>query len=353
MAGAVLGTEKRCSKCGARKPLEAFAADKPRANGKRNADGRHSWCRECQREAARAWAASHRDRARENTRRHYAENPQAHMKVHLRWCRANPAAQPAHAAVRLALRIGRLVMPDTCDRCGTSGPVLAHHEDYARPLWLESLCQSCHRSTHGRQGTFADKGTGHVYCEPVARLRTPNRMGLGGDAADRPGIRAGGQSVALSSVLGPEGAGNCVRGYERVPPDALRPRGAAAANCSAAAAAQETQGGVAVAVAGTRAEVQATGQKAEAATRENLPCATADLQQPGRPLGSETAMPVALGAIGNRAAPSQQRGGPLCRLYLRDGPAEARGSRVPPRGPLFFHGSSKFKVPSSKLEEDP
>jgi len=55
----------------------------------------------------------------------------------------------AHSAVYWATRAGILLFPDTCDACGKPvGRARKHHEDYSRPLWLTTLCTSCHSKAH-------------------------------------------------------------------------------------------------------------------------------------------------------------------------------------------------------------
>jgi hypothetical protein len=46
------------------------------------------------------------------------------------------------------LKNGELVRPDACARCRTRITVVAHHEDYARPLEVIWLCDACHRRRH-------------------------------------------------------------------------------------------------------------------------------------------------------------------------------------------------------------
>ena len=62
------------------------------------------------------------------------------------------AIRPAHTAVAIALRNGRLVRPASCSRCGKKDPKLnAHHEDYKKPLAVVWLCYPCHHRAHGRK----------------------------------------------------------------------------------------------------------------------------------------------------------------------------------------------------------
>lgn len=61
---------------------------------------------------------------------------------------------PYHSAynkVRTAIRRGDLVVPDACQRCGSSSRnrrLSAHHEDLGKPLEVEFLCDGCHNREH-------------------------------------------------------------------------------------------------------------------------------------------------------------------------------------------------------------
>lgn len=58
---------------------------------------------------------------------------------------------PAHRAVRVAIRKGTLIKPEKCSDCGKHGRLHAHHwKGYDNPLDVEWLCASCHASRHGR-----------------------------------------------------------------------------------------------------------------------------------------------------------------------------------------------------------
>ena len=134
-----------CTKCGRLLPRtpDFYAPDK------RSADGLHSWCRDCQRDKALRWAETHRERAKTYARKHYRENRPRYLALFRSWSKSHPLASNAHRLVKEALRSGRLLMPDTCDRCGEQDSGTFHHEDYARPLWGQTLCHKCHREAHG------------------------------------------------------------------------------------------------------------------------------------------------------------------------------------------------------------
>ena len=91
------------------------------------------------------------------------------------------AVSYAHRLVRFALRNNILTGPDHCENCGKkqgppirtrkngrqtyTDPILAHHEDYARPLHVVWLCQRCHYLRHS-----SDPATWRWGAEAFARL---------------------------------------------------------------------------------------------------------------------------------------------------------------------------------------
>jgi hypothetical protein len=57
-------------------------------------------------------------------------------------------ASRAHKKVAKALKRG-LIKVTPCEDCGYDGPrLVAHHDDYTKPLEVHWLCQSCHRKWH-------------------------------------------------------------------------------------------------------------------------------------------------------------------------------------------------------------
>ncbi len=50
--------------------------------------------------------------------------------------------------VALARKNGILVRPKKCSKCLAITTPVAHHPDYAKPLQVVWLCDSCHAKTH-------------------------------------------------------------------------------------------------------------------------------------------------------------------------------------------------------------
>lgn len=83
-----------------------------------------------------------------------------------RWRRENPLAARATDAVRKALREGRLVRPDRCQRCGTRTRVTAVHADLRRPLEVAWICYHCRyadrQAAAGRPRPYLRREGAHV-----------------------------------------------------------------------------------------------------------------------------------------------------------------------------------------------
>lgn len=60
----------------------------------------------------------------------------------------NPRITDARRAVKYALETGALVRADTCQDCGATDRIEAHHPDYSKPLEVEWLCTKCHTARH-------------------------------------------------------------------------------------------------------------------------------------------------------------------------------------------------------------
>jgi len=56
----------------------------------------------------------------------------------------NDLIRKARIVVHHARQQGVLVSPNRCTLCGTEGYVVAHHDDYSKPLDVRWLCKKCH-----------------------------------------------------------------------------------------------------------------------------------------------------------------------------------------------------------------
>lgn len=131
---------KVCSACKEDLPREHFYRDR------RTSSGLQGYCKECQRGKNRESRPKYRERQRIYARTHRTIENARNARQ-----RANhPERIRARKRVQKAVDFGRLVRPDVCERCGKTGEIHAHHEDYAKPLDVIWLCLSCHSKTWRR-----------------------------------------------------------------------------------------------------------------------------------------------------------------------------------------------------------
>lgn len=138
------GVLRICSDCRHARPLTQFVKNRNLPQG------RASICRECAKMRGRAYRKEHPEGNRTSCLKYRLSHPGVHNQLCKEWAKRNPLAAAARLAVFQSRRSGRLLMPDTCDRCGkpAARPIF-HHADYTRPLWGTTLCRSCHRKVHG------------------------------------------------------------------------------------------------------------------------------------------------------------------------------------------------------------
>lgn len=77
----------------------------------------------------------------------------------------------ANAAVVRAVRSGKLVRPESCQRCGASGRIHGHHPDYSQPLVVEWLCVPCHGTEHKQLRAAANEARRARLKDKKHRLR--------------------------------------------------------------------------------------------------------------------------------------------------------------------------------------
>lgn len=134
----------KCGTCGRFFPFDGFYKTK------RTLLGIKSQCKACHSECSIRTRdkENHRAKRRESARKRFIEDPEYFMA---QW-RARPRQvgpkQDARQIVYLALRIGALVKPKTCEACGEELKLTAHHDDYMKPLSVRWLCYMCHAQEH-------------------------------------------------------------------------------------------------------------------------------------------------------------------------------------------------------------
>ena len=127
-------------------------------------------CKACQyawrktdsgKKADRKYKAKPHVKAATNARQRAYSATEKGKQIKIRHNTKHPEKAFARSVLQLALRMGQISKPESCDRCGEIPPVMhdgrssiqGHHSDYAKPLDIEWLCIPCHKK--------ADRECGH------------------------------------------------------------------------------------------------------------------------------------------------------------------------------------------------
>lgn len=120
---------KYCPACTLILPLDNFHKD----NTKKRT-GRASHCRKCRNQQKKEYYQNNKEQLDKKTK----ERRQA-----------NPEVVNAQNRLKYAVRMGYLVRPNKCEKCGIETKVDAHHEDYSKALEIMWLCRRCHMNIGG------------------------------------------------------------------------------------------------------------------------------------------------------------------------------------------------------------
>jgi hypothetical protein len=129
---------KVCTKCGTDKPFSEYGKHRL---GKHGLRPRCKTCVAAENAIYRAGTVEHRAAYNASWKR---EHPENHRAYNASWIERHPEATFAHRQLRNAVRRGELARPTSCESCGGTGRVHAHHDDYDKPLDVVWLCAVCH-----------------------------------------------------------------------------------------------------------------------------------------------------------------------------------------------------------------
>lgn len=148
-----------CKKCGVEKDAANFYKHSAMATGYL------SQCKDC----VKARVGRHREenidavRAYDRERgglphRKEAVKARAPKYKHLRTERVRKSRQKypekyiARNILNAAIRDGKIIKPEICERCRFPGNLHGHHDDYSKPMEVQWLCASCHGKLHKERG---------------------------------------------------------------------------------------------------------------------------------------------------------------------------------------------------------
>lgn len=138
---------KTCFKCGQEKDTGEFYRHA------KMADGFLGKCKECTKKDARANYSDHREAYQQyELQRKLKPARKAAAAAHISdWRLRNPQKHRAHQMVMRAVRKGEIVK-EPCESCGQVNRVVAHHDDYRKPLSVRWFCQRHHLAHHKTLG---------------------------------------------------------------------------------------------------------------------------------------------------------------------------------------------------------
>ena len=132
---------KICSSCKEGKEIEMFYKDSQQA------DGHHHFCKDCTRKKYRLRRKKNIQKFREKEKRYYNNNKDTISLKRKAAYKKNRHKTLAHYAVQRALYKG-IIKRLPCEVCGSVENVIAHHDDYSKPVDVRWLCQSHHMQHH-------------------------------------------------------------------------------------------------------------------------------------------------------------------------------------------------------------
>ncbi len=132
---------KKCFKCGVEKPLTEFYRHKQMADGYLNK------CKDCTKKDSTNRRNKNLEAVREYDRNRGNRQGYEYTKDYRK---KYPKKAAAHRKVNYELRKGS-ILKKPCEVCGAV-KVVAHHDDYDRPLEIRWLCQAHHTQWHTKHG---------------------------------------------------------------------------------------------------------------------------------------------------------------------------------------------------------
>lgn len=133
---------KTCFKCGIEKSLSEFYKHK------RMRDGHLGKCKECTKKDSTDHRNKNIERIRAYDRKRGNRQDSAY---YLEYKNKYPNKYKARIMVGNAIRDGKL-FKEPCEHCGSEKNIVAHHDDYLKPLNVRWLCQAHHMQWHRDNG---------------------------------------------------------------------------------------------------------------------------------------------------------------------------------------------------------
>lgn len=144
---------RTCRTCGKCQPITEFYKNT-------HGHGYTHQCKACIRVQVKAYRAANLDKvqaydrergqleSRKAANRARSVSAESRAAYSRKYHDKEPEGRAARIALGNAVRDGRVVKPDGCERCGEARRIHGHHEDYSKPLEVVWLCAPCHGARH-------------------------------------------------------------------------------------------------------------------------------------------------------------------------------------------------------------
>ena len=130
------------------------------ANGEKHRESAKQWRKnnpEKVKDSNRKWIEKNRGEKREYLRTYMQKwrknNPEKARDLTMKWRVMNREKFKVEQCLQRAVKNGQVKKEDSCSRCNSIGKVMAHHEDYTKPLDIIWLCPLCHVQHHRNKAT--------------------------------------------------------------------------------------------------------------------------------------------------------------------------------------------------------
>jgi len=156
---------KKCRSCGQSLPPTMFYVNKSKA------DGLGTECRDCHKAWRKLHYRTHKEQTDATVKRWRTNHPEVYRAVMRAGSRRHNEKVKSlglwdvYGKVQSAVRCG-LLTPQPCVVCG-SPDVVAHHEDYSKPLDVIWYCIKHHNELHRNTGSRLHTIPGRTPPEPV------------------------------------------------------------------------------------------------------------------------------------------------------------------------------------------
>jgi hypothetical protein len=111
---------------------------------------RRERCRETIRKTAREWVRRNRESRTAYAKKYYQRNKKHCCELAKKYRQEDPEKINARGKLAAAIKTGKIIRSDHCQRCGLICKPHGHHPNHRKPLEVIWLCTVCHGLEHRR-----------------------------------------------------------------------------------------------------------------------------------------------------------------------------------------------------------